>query len=167
MPREIAKQPLVATNPATNAINRESEKLIYAVGAPHCAPPSAKWFVHQRGHQLKLFADLNACRLAMLNRPRPRLVAILVGSQTDQVVDFVYQIRTDPGLVASQLLLLADEDCLIELMALLQGVAGVDFAAPASSPEFLQAHVQHLLKLPAVDAQQSGSPVRLQIADCR
>lgn len=153
------------TNPATATINRKSEKLIYAVGAPHCAPPSVQWFARQRGHQVKLFADLNACRLAMRNRPRPRLVAIVVGSQTDQVVDFVYQIRTDPGLVASQLLLLADEDCLIELMALLQGVTGVDFAAPASSPEFLQARVQYLLQLPAVDTQQSGSPVRLQIVD--
>ena len=172
MPRVNAKssnqlptQSLAGSTMAGKAPGHEAGNLVYAVGAPHCAPPSVHWFSSLPSHTLKVFADLKACQAALRNRPFPQLMAILVGAQTNQVVDFVYQVRSDPALVSTQLLLLADEPRLIELMSLLSGVAAVDFAAPASSAELLQQRIAHLLSLPAVNAVEENSPIRLQIVD--
>lgn len=93
------------------------------------------------------------------------MLAVLVGMQVDEVVNFVYLIRSDAALANTRLLLLAQEDRLIELMSILRGVAGVDFASPASSPEFLQQRIAHLLEEPAGTGETSDSSLRIQIVD--
>ncbi len=147
------------------APNADPKKTIYAVGAPHCAPPSAQWFAEQRGHRLTIFPQLADCQQALLRPAWVQLIAILVGAQVDEVVDFVYQLRSESGHAETQLLLLVDEGRLIELMPLLRGVAGVDFAAPASSPEFLQQRVAHLLTQPVARSAEQNNPIRVQIVD--
>jgi len=93
------------------------------------------------------------------------LVVILVGGAEEHVVDFVYQLRSDKKLAATQLLLLAREKQLIDLVPLLRGVAGVDFSPAAGSSEFIQQRIGHLLALPYEGSGEENSPVRLQIVD--
>jgi len=153
-------EPLVESTVAGSALTAKAGEQIYAVGEHHWASLSP-----QRGRTLKIFDDLPACQAALPNGPPPRLVMIDVCGQTDRVVDFVYQVRSDSALANTQLLLLAEEQQLVELMPLFRGVADIDFAVAASSSELLRQRIGHLLAMPAQHADHENSPVRLQVVD--
>ncbi|MDF1817505.1 MAG: bifunctional diguanylate cyclase/phosphodiesterase [Immundisolibacteraceae bacterium] len=165
MQSELSASPLFLTTEKDEAPGEVRSRLIYAVGAPNCARPSAHWFSSSPGHTLTIFTDIADCQLALARQPVPGLLAIVAGAEIDRVVDFVYQVRSDLGLVDMPLLILAEEVRLLEIMPLLNDVAGIDFAAPASSPELLQARIARLLTAPNVGLSREASPVRLQVVD--
>ena len=165
MQSELTVSPLSLPTEKNDAPGEAHSRLIYAVGAPNCARPSAQWFASSPGHTLTIFTDFADCQQALARQPVPGLLAIVAGAEIDRVVDFVYQVRSDLALAAMPLLILAEEVRLLEIMPLLHDVAGIDFAAPASSPELLQARVARLLTAPNVGVSRDASPVRLQVVD--
>jgi diguanylate cyclase (GGDEF)-like protein len=162
---ELTVSPLSLPTEKDDAPGEAHSRLIYAVGAPNCARPSAHWFSSSPGHTLTIFTDFAACQQALARQPIPGLLAIVAGAEIDGVVDLVYQVRSNLDLAAMPLLILAEEVRLLEIMPLLHDVAGIDFAAPASSPELLQARVDRLLAAPNLGVSRDASPVRLQVVD--